>query len=114
MAYDSDPRIMVAIFSIEDIDIQLLGGLPYNGILNDNVTEEQSKNLQTGIYYAYTAYTSNVGLSSEGMYIVIQPFGKLSGKNPVTFHLFLKYDGTIFKWRLLNWTNRTWTSWIDV
>lgn len=27
MAYDSDPRIMVAIFSIEDIDIQLLGGV---------------------------------------------------------------------------------------
>lgn len=27
MAYDSDQRIMVAIFSIEDIDIQLLGGV---------------------------------------------------------------------------------------
>ncbi len=87
------------------------GGLPYIKALS-NQTAEESYN--QGFYYVFNTYATKIGLpTAEGLLLTIKPIKYGDSKDDAIVQIFMKYDGTVFCWRIFNWSTQTWASWKD-
>lgn len=89
------------------------GGLTSQGIPSPTGFDESVVSHQ-GMYYLYSANANALGLGqNEGVLIVLGPLGGSYNHSTFKVNIFFKYDGSVFKWRLYNWSSKAWTSWKD-